>query len=66
MLIFLWTFVRRLFWAEWPAQEIQKGHAVGSSHGPAWGGEGLSAYVGALIAVAGVGQLRAIPRQCSV
>ena len=53
MLIFLWTFVRRVFWAERPAQEIQKGPVV---RGPAWGGEKLSAYVGALIAVSGAGQ----------
>ena len=56
MLIFLWTFVHRLFWVKWLAQEIQKGRAIGSSRGPTWGGKGLSAYVGALIATSGVGQ----------
>ena len=71
MLIFLWTFVRRLSWAAWSTQEIRwaplyRGPGVGSFRGPAWGGEGSSAHVGTLIAAFGVGQWRAIPRKYPV
>ena len=71
LIFFLWTFVHHLSWAAWSTQEIHwaplhRGPIVGSFRGSAWGGEGPSAHVGALIAASGAGQWWAIPRQCLV